>query len=51
MYGFKDYLTGETPHNYFTRFKKILKSAELKGLLINNLLKKLNLETQLVIMF
>ncbi|UMB52966.1 site-specific integrase [Lutibacter sp. A64] len=42
MYGFKDYLiddcnlSGETPHNYFTRFKKILKSAELKGLLINN---------------
>jgi len=42
MYGYKDYLTGEcgltgeTPHNYFTRFKKILKSAELKGLLIKN---------------
>jgi len=39
MYGYKDYLkdncglTGETPHNYFTRFKKILKSAELNGLL------------------
>ncbi|WP_372745219.1 tyrosine-type recombinase/integrase [Lutibacter sp.] len=42
MYGFKDYLnyksglTGETPHNYFTRFKKILRDAELKGLLKKN---------------
>jgi len=42
MYGFKDYLidecglTGETPHNYFTRFKKILKNAELKRLLKEN---------------
>jgi len=47
MYGFKDFLTddcgltGETPHNYFTRFKKILKSAELKGLLINNPTKEI----------
>ncbi len=24
-------LSGETPHNYFTRFKKILKSAKIKG--------------------
>jgi len=47
MYGYKDYLTGqcgltgETPHNYFTRFKKILKSAELKGLIINNPTKEI----------
>lgn len=39
MNGFKDYLNeeaglkGESPHNYFTRFKKILKDAELKGLI------------------
>lgn len=38
MNGYKDYLnddsglTGESPHNYFTRFKKILKDAEMKGL-------------------
>jgi len=37
MEEFKDYLihdaglSGETPHNYFTRFKKILKAAKLKG--------------------
>ena len=37
MEKFKDYLiydaglTGETPHNYFSRFKKILKSAKIKG--------------------
>lgn len=37
MEGFKDYLiydaslSGETPHNYFTRFKKILKAAKLNG--------------------
>lgn len=42
MYGFKDYLidecqlSGETPHNYFTRFKKIIKSAEIIGLLKEN---------------
>lgn len=29
-------LNGETPHNYFTRFKKILKDAEVKGLLRDN---------------
>lgn len=52
MYGFKDYLkdecglTGETPHNYFTRFKKILKSAELKGLLINNPTKEIKFRKQ-----
>ncbi|WP_417371472.1 tyrosine-type recombinase/integrase [Gelidibacter japonicus] len=39
MRGFMDYLNndaglnGETPHNYFTRFKKILKNAEQKGLI------------------
>ncbi|PKD21796.1 hypothetical protein APR41_02115 [Salegentibacter salinarum] len=26
-------LSGETPHNYFTRFKKLLRSAKIKGLL------------------
>lgn len=26
-------LTGETAHNYFTRFKKILKSAKIKGII------------------
>jgi len=37
MEKFKDYLiydaglSGETPHNYFSRFKKILKSAKIKG--------------------
>ena len=37
MLKFKDYLiydaglTGETPHNYFTRFKKILKAAKVEG--------------------
>ncbi|WP_418510596.1 tyrosine-type recombinase/integrase [Corallibacter sp.] len=42
MNGYKDYLNdsaklnGETPHNYFTRFKKILKDAELKGLIKDN---------------
>lgn len=42
MIGFKDYLNneaglnGETPHNYFTRFKKILKFAELQGLIKDN---------------
>lgn len=52
MYGYKDYLldecslTGETPHNYFTRFKKILKSAELKGLLINNPTKEIKFRKQ-----
>lgn len=29
-------LTGESPHNYFTRFKKILKDAEDKGLIRDN---------------
>lgn len=39
MNGFKDYLNdsaglkGESPHNYFTRFKKILKEAERQGLI------------------
>ncbi|GAA4289516.1 site-specific integrase [Aestuariibaculum suncheonense] len=39
MSGFIDYLndksglTGESPHNYYTRFKKILRDAELKGLI------------------
>jgi integrase len=39
MENFKDYLiydaglTGETPHNYFTRFKKLLKAAKIKGYL------------------
>lgn len=58
MYGFKDYLidecnlSGETPHNYFTRFKKILKSAEIKGLLKENptsqiKFKKISSETNL----
>lgn len=42
MNGFKDYLNeeaglkGESPHNYFTRFKKILKDAELQGLIKKN---------------
>ena len=42
MNGFKDYLndkaglSGESPHNYFTRFKKILKDAERQGLIKNN---------------
>lgn len=42
MTGYKDFLNdrsnlkGETPHNYFTRFKKILKEAELKGILKDN---------------
>ena len=29
-------LKGETPHNYFTRFKKILNDAELKGMIRDN---------------
>ncbi|KAB7529016.1 tyrosine-type recombinase/integrase [Flagellimonas olearia] len=39
MSSFKDYLihdaglTGETAHNYFTRFKKILKAAKIEGYL------------------
>ena len=39
METFKDYLihdaglSGETPHNYFTRFKKVLKAAKIKGYL------------------
>ncbi len=39
MERFKDYLiydaglSGETPHNYFTRFKKVLKAAKIKGYL------------------
>ena len=39
MERFKDHLiydaglTGETPHNYFTRFKKVLKAAKIKGYL------------------
>lgn len=39
MEGFKEsllqdpLLSGETPHNYFTRFKKILRSAKIKGLI------------------
>jgi len=42
MDSFKDYLindaglTGETPHNYFTRFKKILNNAKLKGYINTN---------------
>lgn len=42
MNGFKDYLnyksglSGESPHNYFTRFKKVLKDAELKSLIKEN---------------
>ncbi|WP_028872332.1 site-specific integrase [Psychroserpens burtonensis] len=42
MNGYKDYLndtsglTGESPHNYFTRFKKILKDAEVRGLIREN---------------
>jgi site-specific recombinase XerD len=42
MNSFKDYLndkaglTGESPHNYFTRFKKILKEAERQGLIKKN---------------
>jgi site-specific recombinase XerD len=42
MNGFKDYLndkaglSGESPHNYFTRFKKILKEAERQGLIKKN---------------
>lgn len=39
MKGYMNYLkdesglSGVTPHNYFTRFKKILKDAEIKGLI------------------
>ena len=39
MEQFKEYLlsceslSGETPHNYFTRFKKVLKSAKIKGII------------------
>lgn len=42
MNSFKDYLnekaglSGESPHNYFTRFKKILKDAERQGLIKKN---------------
>ncbi len=42
MKGYMDYLNddaglnGESPHNYFTRFKKILKDAEQKGLINDN---------------
>tara|TARA_R110002072_G_scaffold7503_2_gene40616 strand:- start:370166 stop:371218 length:1053 start_codon:yes stop_codon:yes gene_type:complete len=42
MKGYMDYLnddaglSGESPHNYFTRFKKILKDAEQKGLITDN---------------
>lgn len=42
MKGYMDYLNddaglnGESPHNYFTRFKKILKDAEQKGLISDN---------------
>lgn len=52
MYGFKDYLidqsglTGETPHNYFTRFKKILKNAEIKHLLNENPTKDIKFRKQ-----
>lgn len=52
MYGFKDYLidqcglTGETPHNYFTRFKKIISSAELKGLIKDNPTKDIKFRKQ-----
>lgn len=41
MESFKDYLihdaglTGETAHNYFTRFKKILKAAKIAGFISN----------------
>ncbi|MCP9199009.1 site-specific integrase [Gramella sp. GC03-9] len=39
MEQFKEYLlsceslSGETPHNYFTRFKKVLRSAKIKGVI------------------
>jgi len=42
MYGYKDYLIdksglkGESPHNYFTRFKKILKEAKMSGFIKEN---------------
>ncbi|MGJ8665082.1 MAG: tyrosine-type recombinase/integrase [Patiriisocius sp.] len=42
MRGYMDYLNddaglnGESPHNYFTRFKKVLRDAELKGLISDN---------------
>lgn len=50
MEGYKNYLNehkslnGETPHNYFTRFKKILKSAEIKGLLKENPTKNIRFQ-------
>jgi len=52
MYGFKDYLidqcglSGETPHNYFTRFKKIINNAELKGLIKDNPTKDIKFRKQ-----
>ncbi|WP_458627988.1 phage integrase SAM-like domain and Arm DNA-binding domain-containing protein [Winogradskyella sp. PC D3.3] len=42
MNGFKDFLndkaglSGDSPHNYYTRFKKILKDAQNKGLIKSN---------------
>jgi site-specific recombinase XerD len=42
MKGYMDYLnddaglSGESPHNYFTRFKKIINDAEQKGLITDN---------------
>ncbi|MCR8667409.1 site-specific integrase [Aestuariibaculum sp. M13] len=50
MIGFKDYLnddaglSGESPHNYFTRFKKILKHAELEGLIRENPTKNIKFQ-------
>ncbi len=47
MKGYMDYLNddsglnGESPHNYFTRFKKVLKDAERKGLISQNPTKDL----------
>lgn len=50
MVGFMNYLndksglSGETPHNYFTRFKKILKDAELKNLIRDNPTKNIKFQ-------
>ncbi|OUR93985.1 hypothetical protein A9Q87_04575 [Flavobacteriales bacterium 34_180_T64] len=50
MNGYKDYLndqsglTGESPHNYFTRFKKIIKDAEVKGLIRENPTKNIKFQ-------
>ncbi|MGJ5642804.1 tyrosine-type recombinase/integrase [Formosa sp. S-31] len=37
-------LTGVTPHNYFTRFKKILKEAEIQGLITENPASKIKFQ-------